>query len=149
MKRILLSFGLAALVAAAAAAQSNKFVDGLLEEGAVDLGSAAYLALAGSGLLEADASPEASFGRLVELGWAPAGSSASDPATASAYSFALMKAFGLRGGVMYSLFPSPRYAFRELVWLGVLGPRDDPAAPVDGVQALSMLGRVSALGGDE
>jgi hypothetical protein len=43
---------------------------------------------------------------------------------------------------MYSLFPSRRYACRELVYLRLIQGRTDPDGYVDGESFLHILGRV-------
>jgi hypothetical protein len=52
-----------------------------------------------------------------------------------------MAAFGFRGSFLYALFPGPRYAYRELSYLNILPPRQDPAWPVAGERLLLILGR--------
>jgi len=43
---------------------------------------------------------------------------------------------------MYGLFPSPRYAYRELAARQVIQGRADPDMKIDGPSAVRMLGRV-------
>ena len=71
-----------------------------------------------------------------------AGAKIDDQVTLAEYSYILMRAFGMKGGVMYSLAPGPRYAYRELVSHQVIQGRSDPGDRVDGPMAVRMLGRV-------
>lgn len=57
------------------------------------------------------------------------------------FAFMLVRAFGFKGGIMYTLFPGPRYAYRELVYRRVLEGRLDPAQTVSGERLLYVLGR--------
>lgn len=126
----------------AASAQSNDFVDGLLAKQAVTIGQVSYLVLVASDNLGEDADEERAFELMQNLGWAPRGAAIEDKVSLADYSSILMKAFGLKGGVMYTLLPKPRYAYRELVSLQVIQGSSDPASRVDGVMAIRMLGRI-------
>jgi len=123
-------------------AQSNEFVDNLLSTPAVSVGQLSYLVLVASDNLSEDADEARAFELLENLGWASRGMKASDPVNLRTYSFLLMRAFGLKGGYMYRLFPGPRYAYRELTSLQVIQGKADPLNLVDGITAVRMLGRV-------
>jgi hypothetical protein len=126
----------------AAAAQSNAFVDGLLAKSSVSAGQVSYLVLVASDNLSEDADEQRAFDLMGNLGWAPKGASIDDPVDLSTYAYILMRAFGLKGGIMFHFQPGPRYAYRELASLQVIQGRSDPSSPVDGVMAVRMLGRV-------
>jgi hypothetical protein len=53
-----------------------------------------------------------------------------------------MKAFNIKGGFMYSLFPGPRYGYRELVYRKIIRGRAYSAMPVSGERLLRIIGRV-------
>jgi hypothetical protein len=53
-----------------------------------------------------------------------------------------MKAFDLKGGIFYGVFPIPRYACRELVYMRIIQGRTDPRGRLDGRTFLQILGRV-------
>lgn len=134
-------------VAAGAFAQSNAFIDGLASGKPVTLGQAAYLVLVASDNLGDDADPARAFELLETFGWAGKGSAAGDEISVARYSYLLMRAFGLKGGLMYSLFPGPRYAYRHMAAKLVVQGRSDPQARLNGTEALRMLGRVFDLKG--
>ncbi len=142
MKRVCASLVLASLCVFGAFSQSNDFVDGLIESDSVSVGQAAYLVLVASDNLGDDADAERAFEMLGNFGWAPEGASADTPIRLKDYSYLLMSAFGLRGGLMYALFPGPRYAYRQLVSSFVIQGRSDPDMAVSGPAAVRMLGRV-------
>jgi len=123
-------------------AQSNEFVDSLLSTPAVSVGQLSYLVLVASDNLSEDADEARAFELLENLGWASSGMKVSDPVNLRTYAFLLMRAFGLKGGYMYRLFPGPRYAYRELASLQVIQGKSDPLNLVDGITAVRMLGRV-------
>jgi outer membrane protein OmpA-like peptidoglycan-associated protein len=43
-----------------------------------------------------------------------------------------MHSFGIKGGILYSIFKSPHYAYRELVYRGIIQGRVSPKMPVSG-----------------
>jgi hypothetical protein len=133
-----------ALFAAAGGAfgQSNEFLDRLLASDSITVGQAAYLVLVASDNLGDDADEARAFELLENFGWAPKGAVADSPIKTKDYSFMLMKAFGLEGGLMYALFPGPRYAYRQLSSSLVIQGRSDPGMMVGGANAIRMLGRV-------
>ena len=53
-----------------------------------------------------------------------------------------MKAFNLGGGLMYTLFPGPRYAYRELTFLNLLSSKGGPYREVSGLEVVNTLSRV-------
>lgn len=142
MKRVCASLILASLCVVAAIGQSNDFVDGLIASDSVSVGQAAYLVLVASDNLGEDADAARAFELLGTFGWAPTGASADAPILLKDYAYLLMSAFGLRGGLMYALFPGPRYAYRQLVSSFVIQGRSDPDMAVSGPVAVRMLGRV-------
>lgn len=146
-KRLLIAIVFPAL-AAIAAAQTAEYMDGILASKAITVGQASYLVLVAADRLGEEADDAAAFAKLEELGWAPK-AAAADPIKYSAYSYILMRAFGLKGGIMYSLFPSPRYAYRELTARQMIQGRSDPQATVDGAAALRALSRVLDIAGVE
>jgi hypothetical protein len=53
-----------------------------------------------------------------------------------------MQAFEIKGGVMYRIFPGPRYAGRELSYLGLIRGNGSPTRTFDGDEAIGILGRL-------
>lgn len=141
-KRLILGLVLLWFSAAGTWAQSNEFVDRLLSSGSVSVGQVSYLILVASDNISEDADEARAFELLQNLGWAPAGAVLDSRISLAEYSGILMRAFGLKGGVLYTLFPGPRYAYRELAARQVFQGRTDPSEPVDGPQAVRMLARI-------
>ena len=141
MKRCFVIAGLLFL-ALSAWGQSNEFVDNLLSKEAVNFGQVSYLVLVASDNIGEDADEVRAFELLGNMHWAPSGAKAGDSIRLDQYSLILMRAFGLKGGIMQALLPSPRYAYRELTSIQVIQGRSDPGQKVSGLMAVSMLGRV-------
>jgi len=59
-------------------------------------------------------------------------------------SLLIMRAYGIQGGLMYRLIPSRRYAFRELVYNGVLEGSDDPSDNVTGKKLIEILSKLES-----
>lgn len=147
VRRCVCLAGLLGLALVAATAQSSEFMDALLASDSVSVGQASYLVLVASDNIGEDADNARAFELLVSLGWAPKGSTSEQGITLAQYSYLLMKAFGLKGGLMYSMFPGPRYAYRELASRMVIQGRSDPSDALDGGLAVRMLGRVFDIKG--
>ncbi|MBN2873969.1 MAG: hypothetical protein JXM71_02645, partial [Spirochaetales bacterium] len=126
-----------------ASAQSAEYMDALAQADHVTVGQAAYLAAAASGQIDADADEVAAFDFVRSAGWLPLDAAMDAPVRVDDYSYALMRAFNLTGGLWYSWFPGPRYAYRHLVYSRVLQGRSDPGSTLSGVLALTMVGRAA------
>jgi hypothetical protein len=60
-----------------------------------------------------------------------------------------MVAFGLKGGLMYSLFPGPRYAYRELLYLKIIQGRADGGSAVSGERLLHIIAQALRYSGED
>ncbi len=143
MKRtVFISTTLIILGSAAGFAQSNDLIDALLDRETADFGSSLQLILSAGGLVDEEATSEEAYETFRSLGWRMRTKDLSDPLTAGELSYLIMKSLRLRGGIMYSILPSPRYAFRELVYRGVIPPQTPPGRIVSGEQVVRYLGAV-------
>jgi hypothetical protein len=146
---ILLLFVLAA--AGAAWGQSNAIVDKVLSQKEIGRAEAAYLALIGGRVIvngapfSESASPEEALSIAISKGWLPR--NGAQPLDIRNLSLLIMKAFKLRGGVMYTILPIRRYAYRELVARGVVNSSGGPNRVPAGDEALQIIGQASALKG--
>ena len=123
-------------------AQSNEVLDRILAEEQLTYGSAAYLLIVATGKAEEGTSAEQAASLAQKEGFALEGVGSADGLSLGQYSFMLMRAFDLTGGVMYRILPSPRYATRELAFTGVIQGPAIPGTAVSGNEALRMLERV-------
>ncbi len=140
MKRLTTMLFLAALLAFSLAAQDAAFLDRASAATALAPADAAYLVMVAAERSEAGSTPEKALEAAIALGAMKAG--VGDRLNLGEYSLLVMKAFGLKGGLFFSLFPSPRYAYKELVYKGFLQGDVDPADPLSGALALRVVGAV-------
>jgi hypothetical protein len=123
-------------------------MDALLDSEAVTWAEAARFVLPSAGVEAAGAAQ--AFAAAAERGWLPRNAEPSGIPNFAGVSFLLMQAFDLSGGVLYSLFPGPRYSYRELVYKGILQGARDPSWKVSGVRLISLIGRsIEASGVEE
>ncbi len=127
-------------VTAAAVSQSNEQIDGILAEETATLGSAAYVALSAAGEVPDSATPREAVGVAQERGWLDAEASASDPATFGRFAYMAMEAMDIPGGLMYLMFPGPRYAAREFVYQDWSPEPIAPGATISGQLLLRIAG---------
>lgn len=129
--------------------QSNVIIDELLEEEAADFARTTYLVLAAAELIGEEAAPEEALLALAELGWRIEVKEAGEPIKLGEYSFMLMKAFNMQGGLMYRILPGPRYASRELKFLKFISGNQSPHRTLSGEEVLRILGRLLEWKGEE
>jgi hypothetical protein len=119
--------------------QSNEMLDLLLTQSPARYGETCYLALTAAGRLPEAATPAVAFAEARASGLVAARAGQSDPVRLDELSLLVMKAFGMKGGVMYSLFPVERYAFRELAYRGVVSAGDRSARYVSGEEVIRII----------
>ncbi len=124
------------------AAQSNQLLDQILAQPELSFGQAAYLLLTAAQKLPEQSSPEQAAEALASSGWRVKARPAEEPMPLGEYSYLLMQAFGIRGGLMYRLFPGPRYATRELASRKWITGRAWPGRALSGEEAVRLLGAV-------
>lgn len=123
-------------------AQSNETLDSFLEQEQAVFGYSAYMVLTAADELPEEASPEEAAAAVNRMGWKDSLSASDDRINLGEYSSLLMKAFDIRGGLMYTLFPGPRYAARELKYLQCIPGKSAPGRSISGPDAVQILGRV-------
>ena len=132
-------------------AQTAAEMDGLLAAETVSAARAARFVLGTADLLPAALSGQlaekAAYDMASANGWIKI--AAEENINLRDTAFLIMKAFDLKGGVMYSLLKSPRYAYRELVYSGIIRGRSEQATIVTGAGLLQMLDRTLRFAGKE
>jgi hypothetical protein len=119
----------------------------VLESEAVTWAQAAHFVLAAVDIPAANA--PAAFEAAKTRGWLPGKAEARTGVDFGGFSFLLMQAFDIPGGLMYRLFPNPRYAYRELVHKGIVQGQHDQSQKVSGFWLLTVIGRVLEESGEE
>ncbi|MCF7914992.1 MAG: hypothetical protein K9L66_07500 [Spirochaetaceae bacterium] len=123
-------------------AQSNETLDRFLAQERAVLGYSAYMVLTAADELPEESSPQEAAMAVSRIGWMDTSTASNDPISLGEYSYLLMKAFDIRGGLMYTLFPGPRYAARELKYLQCIPGKSTPGRSISGTDAVQILGRV-------
>ncbi|MCL2127197.1 MAG: hypothetical protein FWH38_02985 [Treponema sp.] len=125
--------------------QSPGDIERLLDEKELSCAQAAWFALAAApGAAAETLDADGAFSAARERGWLPAKAEGRDPVTMGSLSLLIMKAFELKGGLMYRLTGNSRYAYREMRDRGFLGARAYPSQTVSGEQFLEILDYVAA-----
>jgi hypothetical protein len=131
-------------------AQDAGEMDVLLETPAVSGAQAARFVLGAAGLLpelSGQAAEAAAWDLARERGWASGSGNAALSLRETA--FLVMGAFGFKGGVMYTLFPGPRYAYRELLYRKIIQGRADGGFTLSGERLLRIIGRALRHSGED
>ncbi len=132
-----------AMVPTAVPAQSSEFLDRILAEDELRLGSALYLAItAGYALQDQgyDVDVVTSLRRVqqrVDL-------DSEAPLTLGQYAFILQEFFDLPLGILSRVIPGPRYATRDLAHADIIRGRAYPSMPLSGRRGLRIIGRALA-----
>ena len=118
-------------------AQTAQRIEQLLEKETIDYKEAAWIILEASGKFsfvntDVVSSSEKAYQYASENGWLPGNIDADTTATLEGVSLLIMHSFGIKGGILYSIFKSPHYAYRELVYKGIIQGRISPKMPVSG-----------------
>jgi hypothetical protein len=119
----------------------NDIMDQILAQEELTYGSAAWLVLTGTGVLSDEASIDDA---VMEMGQrVPKIAADRDRIiTLGEFSLLVMKGWEIKGGLFYSLIPSPRYALRELRFLEIVQGRAYCRMKITGERAVRILGRV-------
>ena len=150
MKKPLVSF-LFLLTALSLSAQTAAELDVLLEIKEVTAAKAARFVMGAAGLLPEELSGAAAetvaYNTARSKGWLRRG--AADSVSLKETAFLVMNVFEFKGGIMYSLFRNPRYAYREAVYRKLIPKRDDPSMTVSGTALLQIIDRSLDFSGED
>jgi len=151
MKRTLCITVAGLLIAAAAFGQAAEKVDKILETEKATFGQAAYLIQTALNDGSDGLDFETAFDRFKSenKNLIRDSISAEDVIPVKTYAFLLMKAFDIKGGMMYRIYPCPRYAYRDLHYLAVIQDKNNPDALMTGAAMLQILSRIDTVQGGE
>ncbi|MDR1352414.1 MAG: hypothetical protein LBK05_03935 [Treponema sp.] len=135
-----------AFSAALLPAQTAAELERILAVPEVNYGDAAWLVLNAAGA--AESSPGGAYRFAADSKWLPKKAAAEAPATLGGVSLLIMKAFSIKGGLMYTLFPGPRYSYREMVHRALIQGRAYSALTVSGERLLRIINRALEYTGD-
>jgi hypothetical protein len=123
-------------------AQNAADMDVILEARELTYAQAVSFVLPAAGVVSGRVSEKEAFAAAETRGWLPKKAKARETINAGGLSLLIMKSFDFKGGLMYTLFPSPRYAYRELQYRKFIQGNIDPLGKVAGVQLLHILSQV-------
>jgi hypothetical protein len=128
--------------AQSASAQSGAGeMQALLQTAAVSYGQAARFVLEAAGAYNTG-NPQDAARFAAEKKWLPAKADADGAVSLEGLSLLIMKAFGLKGGPMYTLFGGAHYSYRMLVYKDIIQGRTDPHMKVSGETMLFIVNRL-------
>jgi hypothetical protein len=146
---LFLSILLSALLSSPLYAQTAAELEELLHIQTISYGQAARFVLEAADTINVS-DTGAAFTFAAERAWLPQEAAAEKPITLAELSFLIMKAFDIKGGMMYAIKPGPRYAYRSMISHSFIQGASDPALTVSGDIFLLILGNVlDAAGGDK
>ena len=125
-------------------AQTASEIETLLKVSAVTYGQAAGFVLRAADAVKTSNAKDA-FNLAIEKNWLPKNVSADSQARLDVISMLFMKSFGLKGGLFYSLFKNPHYAYRELAARKAFKGKSGPNNAVSGDQLLFITNRVLSI----
>jgi len=130
-------------------AQTAAELETILQTQAVNCAQAAKFVLASGSDAAANISAQSAFDLALSRGWLAEGTKPDEKITLEKLSFLILKAFNMKGGVMYTLNPGPRYAYKSMVSRDFIQGSTSPGMNVNGEKFLLILGKViSAQGGN-
>ena len=148
--RVLLIFLFFLLSALSLSAQTAEELDILLGTKEVSAAMGARFVLGAAGLIPPELhgaqAEAAAYKAAFSKGWIE--TKANDALTLRDTAFLVMNVFDLKGGIFYSFFKNPRYAYREMVYRKLIQGRADPGMTVSGQRLLQILGRSLNYSGD-
>lgn len=153
MKKVIAVSAALLLAAASLCAQSAERISSIITSREITYGQAAYLTASyryeSEGKAEAEPlSEEAAFTEMVTGGYISQKHQAGDTIPLNELSLLYMRVTNLSGGLFYSLFHTPRYAYRELKAQGLIPEKSDPSQKVAGRDSIALLsGCIELTGG--
>lgn len=119
--------------------QSAEIVDALISQEEASLDQSLYLILSATGEITEQSSPDSAMKIASEKGWIPEGLKSDSPITLGIFGYSLIETLNLPAGVMYSLFPGPRYGARELMYRGWIKGTKDKNRKLTGFEVVTIL----------
>lgn len=117
--------------------QASEAVSQLLEATSITYGQAAYFAATNLSLIPDESSYEQASEEIVKSKILYSIEDCNSPISLAEFSMLCMKTWNFKGGLFYSLFKNPRYAFKEMQSKGIISNESDPDQGVSGIFALN------------
>ncbi len=120
-------------------AQSNEQIDKIMNSNRVTIEEASLLILSSADLIDSEADSSTALKYINDKKWYKKDLKGDTPATAGDVSYIFMKAFNLKGGIMYKILPGPRYAAREMEYRKILDRKTEVSSIMSGEDFLVFL----------
>ena len=135
-------------------AQTAAEIDDLLDTNAVSYEQAARFVLKAADLsapsdVDGFFAPAEAFRYAAERRWLPKNAVGGGNASLEGISLLVMRSFNIKGGLFYTIFKNPHYAYREMVYQDVIQGRFEPKMAVSGETLLFMVNRVISRQGSD
>lgn len=129
-------------------AQSSEEISAILQAEKATASQVSYLpALYAERITEND-NEDAAFKVLQEEGLFAQNVSEDSVVTLAQVCYVYAKTLNIKGGLFYSLFPSPRYAFKEFKARGIIPSTIDPSTTISGRDSLNLFNSCLELLGE-
>lgn len=125
--------------ATAQAGSDDNVIDTLLSQPAVTWENAAWLVGRAVGTFDDAVTPRQAAEKAVNSGWGDKTLAPEARLDLAGYSQLLVRALNIPTGLLYNVFPYPRYAYRELVFRKVIPGSLAPDDRVSGEEAMRYL----------
>jgi hypothetical protein len=122
--------------------QANDTIDRLPAETQALFGDAAAVILSAAGLVPEDATPGEAAAAVAAQKLLGTPLLPEAPVNLGQVCLLIMRTQGISGGLFYSLFPSPRYAARELATQGLIKGNTHPSRVISGEEVMWVLAAV-------
>lgn len=123
--------------------QSNEVIDTILADDVILYKNGSYIVLTAAGEVDESLTPAEAYDALEGLKkeWRVSLPGKDVPMSLGDFSYLVMRAFSINGGLFYRIFPGPRYAAREMKFLGFIQDGPSPYRKISGEEAVGILGR--------
>jgi len=123
------------------AQETAEEIESLLSKDVITYAAAARFLLEASDTFVTSDVHEA-FRYATQQKWLPKKIAENDAARLDGVSLLIMRSFGMKGGIMYSIIKGPHYSYRELKSKNIIQGRADPATLVSGERLLFLTSKV-------
>lgn len=149
IRKLFLCFVVAFFVLPSTFSQSSEKVSTIIAADNATAGQIAYLAGTYTNLVSEDDDYARSFVVMSDAGYFPSRTSVDETVSLLQASYIFAKAVNLKGGLLYSLTGSARYAFKELKAKGILPATSDPDMKISGRDAINIFNECINLSSGE
>lgn len=147
MKKLISLFAIALFASLSVFAQSSEQLSKILKSEKVTFAEASYLPAVYANLVSEESTEEEAFKALQDNGYFDAEITPDLQVNLSQLCNIYMKVFDIKGGLLYSIFKSPRYAFKEFKAISVLPSEADPSMAVSGRDSIDIFNSCLEISG--